>query len=303
MSERPDQRSLALARSLMALGGVLTVLEDAGNPAQVRNDFRAAYLGTKGTGVLDESSAYEREVADWFGVSGVPAARRVVRRATWRDYFHSADGQGLADRTQRRFFSSGSLPEDGVVDRGTTTKDIVDAAHRSQVYALPALTGLDLRELGVRRYVTVNDEPGQPPRRVLGYERVPGRVRYFLDGRVYGDAARALLPEIAGYAAGLIDHLFRGELRLSMVEGDTGRVQVKPVARRGRVRGGKLRVFAEDDKGLRHEIGSFDASGGAPDVVTVAVPAGARRLAAVLRGQDDAGEVVAFGELAIPVRR
>src|SRR6185503_19492281 len=40
----PGARGSALARALLALGGVLTVLEDAGNPAQVRNDFRATYL-------------------------------------------------------------------------------------------------------------------------------------------------------------------------------------------------------------------------------------------------------------------
>ena len=47
-------------------------------------------------------------------------------------------------------------------------------------------------------------------RRALGYERMPGRVRFFLDEQVYSDAARALLPEVAGYAAGLVEHLLRG---------------------------------------------------------------------------------------------
>ena len=46
-------------------------------------------------------------------------------------------------------------------------------------------------------------------RRALGYERLPSRVHFFLDEGVYADAAEALLPEVAGYAAGMIDHLLR----------------------------------------------------------------------------------------------
>ena len=39
-----------------------------------------------------------------------------VQRPTVMAFITAADGQGLADRTQRRFFSDGSLPEDAVVD-------------------------------------------------------------------------------------------------------------------------------------------------------------------------------------------
>ncbi|HVV52725.1 MAG TPA: hypothetical protein VHO06_23900, partial [Polyangia bacterium] len=48
VAERPGPRATALARALMALGGTLAVLEDAGDPAHVRNDFRAAYLDEGG---------------------------------------------------------------------------------------------------------------------------------------------------------------------------------------------------------------------------------------------------------------
>jgi hypothetical protein len=202
----------------------------------------------------------------------------------------------LADRTQRRFFSVGTVPEDGVVDRETTSADVVKAARASLTYALPTVPRLELREMGVRKYVTVNEGPGVPPRRLLAYERVPGRVRFFLDTRVHVDAARALLPEIAGYAAGLIDHLLRGEIVLAR-EGDRVRATLPAPAARSRIRGETLRLLAEDASGVRRQIGAFSAKDGAPDNVTVAIPAGARRVAAVLRGEDDAGPVVAFGEL------
>ena len=56
-------------------------------------------------------------------------------------------------------------------------------------------------------------------------------------------------------------------------------------------------MFAEDAAGVRKEIGSWPAAavtGG--QAVSVAVPAGTRQLAAVLRGEDDAGVLVAAGE-------
>ncbi|HXJ23442.1 MAG TPA: hypothetical protein VMT03_24725, partial [Polyangia bacterium] len=71
---QPRARATALARALLALGGTLAVLEDAGDPAHVRNDFRTAFLGTAGTGPFDRGSAYERFVAETYGLSGLPAA-------------------------------------------------------------------------------------------------------------------------------------------------------------------------------------------------------------------------------------
>ena len=155
----PAARSSALARALMALGGVLTVLEDAGNPAQVRNDFRAAYLRGHSGSPFDRTSPFERAVADLFGVGGVPAPRAVVHRANVRAFFTDGDGQGLADRTQRRFFSDGTVPEDGIVDRDTTPAEVVRAARESLTYALPTVSRLDLRQMGTRRYLSVSDLP------------------------------------------------------------------------------------------------------------------------------------------------
>jgi hypothetical protein len=177
---------------------------------------------------------------------------------------------------------------------------VVREARKSLTYALPTVSHLDLRAVGARRYVTISDGASGPPRKALAYERVPGRVRFFLDGRVYADTARALLPEIAGYAAGLIDHLLRGEVKLTR-EGEYIRATVLGAA--GAVRGGSLRLLAEDASGVRREIAAFPAKDGAPDSVSVAVPAGTRRIAAVLSGRDDAGPVVAIGELALPPRR
>jgi hypothetical protein len=298
----PGARATALARALLALGGTLAVLEDAGEPAHVRNDFRGAYLGAGGASPFDRGSPFERFVAERYGRMGVPAAAHPVSRPTVMAYITGADGQGLADRTQRRFFSDGSLPVDPVVDRASTPAEVMRDARESLPYGLPRLPHLALAAMGRRSYAYAPAEASDADkpsgkgrgRRLLGYQRVPGRVHFFLDDAVYADTARALLPEIGGYGAGLIDLLFRGELRL---EAEDGQVKVALAGAHGDVSGGQVRLYAEDAAGKRRPFAAVDASA---DGVSVAIPDGARRIAAVLRARDDAGELVAVAET--PVR-
>ena len=291
-------RNTALARALLALGGTLAVLQDAGEPAHVRNDFVGAYLaGGTGENPFDRASAFERFVAERYGRVGLPPAAPVVARPSVMAYITAADGQGLADRTQRRFFSPGTLPEDAVVDRDTTPAEVMRDARGSLAYSLPRLPRLELASFGQRRYAFAG------PRRLLAYERVPGRVRFFLDDAVYADTARVLLPEIAAYGAGLVDHLFRAELELS-VSGGVVTVDVRGA--RGPI-DGRVRVFAEDARGTRRELGgasiepsSTGTDGAARVSVAAAPPSGTRRLAAVLRGRDAAGDLIAVGEAPLP---
>jgi hypothetical protein len=314
-------RNTALARALMAMGGVLAVLQDAGEPARVRNDFRGAFLSqplSGSPGPFNRGSAFERFVADNYGIAGVPAAGKPVDRPTVIAYFTGTDSQGLADRTQRRFYSAGTLPEDGVVDRDTSSQEVLLAARDSLTYGLPGLPRLELRQMGRKQYVyAVGDEPqgrlvltshapraAKPgtaapnARRLLAYERVPGHVRFFMDRAVYQDTARTLLPEVGAYCAGLIDHLLRGEAAIN-VEGGNATVTINGA--RGAIRSGQLRLFADDAAGARKQIGSWPASAVAGgQSVSVAVPAGTRQLAAVLRGEDDAGVLVAAGEQSTP---
>jgi hypothetical protein len=298
----PAQRGTALARALLALGGALAVVEDAGEPAHVRNDFVGAYLsGGTGDGPFDRASAFERFVSERYGRVAVPAASAAVDRPTVMAFITAADGQGLADRTQRRFFSAGTLPTSAIVDRETTTVEVMRDARASLAYGLPRLPRLELQNLGEARYAYDGH------RRLLAYERVPGHVRFFLDDGVYADTAKLLLPEIGAYGAGLIDHLFRAELAVVVREGG---VAVDVHGARGATTG-RVRLFAEDSHGHRREIGQADlptnvsnvsdGSDGADAHVSVAaeIPAGTRRLAASLQGRDAAGELTAIVETAI----
>ena len=286
----PAQRESALVRSLLALGGILAALEDAGEPAHVRNDFRRAFLDKQSASGWDRASTFERYVAVRYGRVGVPAAAAPVRRPTLESYFAAADGGGLADRTQRRFFSPGTLPADVVLDAEMTTRQVLDDVAASLEYPLPAVDKLELRHQG-RRYVTAEG------RRILGYERVADHLHFFVDEAVHADAARALLPEVGAFAAGLCDHLLRGGFSFA-AEGRRVRATLEGVQGAAE---GPVQFFVEDAAGRRRPLAAPVPSGplAAGTVLTVDVPEGTHLVAAVLRGKDGAGTLVAFGELVL----
>jgi len=107
--------------------------------------------------------------------------------------------------------------------------------------------------------------------------------------------ARTLLPEIAGYAAGLLNHLLRARLEMT-VAGTSVTVRLGGEVKEG----GALRVFVEDGSGRRRELPGSAASLAPGGEIAISAPAGARKLAAVLRGRDAAGPFVAAGEVTLP---
>jgi hypothetical protein len=286
----PAERESALVRALLALGGILAVLEDAGEPAHVRNDFRAAFLRKQGASSWDLGSSYERYVATRFGRSGLPPAAPPVLRQDLESYFTSGDGQGLADRTHRRFFSEGTIPKEVFVDASTTTHDVVGLSRETLRYPEPAIADLSLRDPGVPHHVVVDG------RRVLGYVRGPDRVRFYLDAAVYSDAARALLPEIQGYAAGLLELLLRPGLVMKAAGGQLT-VALDGVSAPTNL---SIQLYSDDDRGQRHPAAvTVDLSTlaqGQP--LTLPLPAGAHRIAAVVKGHQPIGDFVAVGEVA-----
>ncbi len=282
-------RDAGLVRALLALGGILAVLQDAGEPAHVRNDFRGAYLGSAGS---SSGSAFERLVSDRYARAAIPKPDKAVARPTLASFFAAGDRLGLADLVQRNYFSPGTLPADGVVDPDTTTQQVVRDARESLLFVRPTVTRLDLHELGKRRYMMLDG------RRALAYMRVPGRVRFFLDSAVYEDTARALLPMVGAYAAGLLDHLFRGELTMQT---SGGQVTLGLAGWTAAPTDGSLRVFAEDRHGVRSPIPL--PSGGSNLIpgtqINLELPPGTRRVAAVWRGRDGRESIIAVGEAVV----
>jgi hypothetical protein len=219
----------------------------------------------------------------------VPAPGKPVARPSFEAFFTAADGQGLADRTHRRFFSAGTVPPEQIVDASMTPAEITENALAGLPYPHPTFRRLELRKPG-RQYVRSEG------RHALAYERVPGRVRFFLDEKVYEDTARALLPEIGAYAAGLIDHIFRVAPTIQIVDG-TARLAVEGEG----IEALTVEVFAEDARGQRRRLDTPAARG--PDaggsLPALAIPPGTRRIAVAVQGRDRAGAFVAVAEAVV----
>jgi len=279
----PREREAALARALMALGGVMAVLEDSGQPAFVRNDFRIALQRR------NEGSAYEQFVADHYGLAGLPPAAAPVSRPDVNSFFAAADGKGLANRTQRRFFSEGNIPVDVTLERDSKVADVARRARESLAFPSPTLSRLVLAPPQRRHYLILEGH------RVLAYENTGSEVHFLLDDAVYADMATALMPEIAGYGAGLLNHLLRGSLEMT-AEGTKVTVRLGGEVNQA----GSLRVFVDDGNGTRRELPGAAAMLAPNGEAVVDVPAGIKKLAAVARGRDGSGPFVAAAELTLP---
>lgn len=318
--ETPEARRAALVEALLSLGALGSVLADMGEPAHVRNDFRGAYLRRGGgAGSWDRGSDFEAFVAARYGRAGVPSAAAPVERPTLSAFFTAPDGRGLADETQRRFFSAGTVPENVAVDANTTPLDVKVAANGSLTYPQPRVDRLRLRRTG-KQYLVSNGL------RQLAYERVPGQVLFSLDEAVYLDSAEAWLPIVGSYVSGLFNQLTRVQVAIKVGhEGAGGRAEVTLSGFSGPARG-ELLMYAEDAAGIRRKIAapvpfSAEASSPSPEnqatgptqiaenapparpsqvALSLVLPPGVKRVAVSVRGQDAAGAFVGVGEHSAP---
>jgi hypothetical protein len=277
----PAARDSALARALLCAGAVAAVLIDAGEPAHVRNDFRGAH----------ESDAlnYERHVAQRHGREGLPASLKPVSRPSLLAFIAAPDGEGLADRTHRRFFSEGSVPADVPLAPAQSTVEVLENAREGLAFPLPNLPRLSIASDDRVKYLRLEG------RRALAYMRLPNRLHFFLDEKVFEDTARTVLPEIEAYVAGMLNHLTRVELLPTI---SNGQVSVGAKGLAGPISNGQLEIVWEDENGQRHALGETIAvtDSEALAAVHIAVPAAASRVVAVLRGNDIAGPVAAVGQ-------
>jgi hypothetical protein len=246
-----SERDGALARALLAAGAIAHIVEDAGDPTLVRDDYRVALEADAGP--------YERFVVAEYGRVGVPElGGEPILKSRLGALIHDGDGSGLADRTQSRFFSPGTLP-----DRARYTRPQTAPGAALSGYAAGAVPHL------------------------ARYERTARGLVWSLDDRCFGDYARALLPETARYAAGALELLFRGRLDVAAANG-TATVTMHELAL-GR---GKISLYADVGDAARRLVRARDlpSAGDGDAVLDAPLPAGTRRVAAVFRGVDAAGE-------------
>ena len=268
----PDERNLALAQALLTMGAVAHALEDMGSPSHVRNDFRKAHLeGVPGSSVWDRRSLYERYVALRYGRLGVPGpSGPPEQHAKLRDYFST-----LATWTAPRFFSPGTLPQDVDCETPADLDKAVAQANATLKYGAPRIGKIDPKRF----------QAGVLPQ--VAYENDHGVLRFSLDERVYAGYARVALPRTAQAAAGLMAFFVRGRMSIAR-DGDAVVAKNEGVA----FGKGTLTLYAEDGGGKRRAIGTGERAN---------VPGDAKRIIAVFRGVDNAGEpLVAIEDVPLP---
>jgi hypothetical protein len=306
----PGERGRAMAGALVAAGAMMHVLGDMSSPTHVRGSA-ADQLAIVDVATGERGARLDRLAAIAFGRLGVPAAREVVMSRTLAGFFRSAadDGggvqprepgalapgapEGLATWTARHFFTPSTLPRP--VPAGRLPRErLATALTRALRRPAPVVPArLSLLTAGQPEGATLRDE-----RQVcLAQYRVErGMLSWSLDDDCLLEQAQALLPVAAGYQAGLLRWLFRGELTLE--QGEDGKLSART---RGLALGaGDLAFVVEDGRGVRRTVASAAVPGAADETELgeAAVPAGARRALAVYRGVDVSGEpVIAVGVL------
>lgn len=255
------ERDDALARALLAAGSIAHLIEDAGDPAYVRNDYAIE--------LEQDGAPFDRLVADEWGRVGVPMPDGAIDVAHLQQLFRDGSGHGLAERTQRRFFSDGTLPESGRYDYPRAS-----AGRAREGYA-----------------------SGDGVAHLARYTRTREGIRWSLDDRCRTDYAATLLPEIGRYARAALDLLFHGRLAVAD-DGATLHVTNGDVA----LGAGTVALYADDRAGTRARVASRTVVAGASseELLSAPRPSGAKRVAAVFRGYDAAGEpIVIVRELAL----
>jgi len=130
------------------------------------------------------------------------------------------------------------------------------------------------------------------------YKVEHGILSFALDDDCMLEQVSALLPEVSAYETGLLDFLFRGELKI-----DLGQQMV--VSGKG-LGLGDVELLVEDDRGVRTKLATVQsvAARVSPDKVSelahLPIPQTGARVIAVFRGADASGEpIVAVGAAAL----
>jgi len=223
------------ATTFRALGDIVHLVEDMGQPQHTRNDThsgRCLVLGDKS--VLEKyinARVIQQPVARKEAINADPTATVTTFPAIslsqypnptfnrYSEYWSTREGmtgRGLGDFSNREFFSAGTNLGDNVYTSPSNT--------RSDYQVVPTWP---TDKAGIVNYLAapVNDyqQSGQPLTGLKTRESILddalfafSKRDYSLDKTVYDVQAAFLLPRAVAYSAGLLDYFFRGRLAVSL---------------------------------------------------------------------------------------
>ena len=250
-----DLRKAYWASTFRSLGDIVHLVEDMAQPQHTRNDphsgqcsefaqdhfsghasFYERYIEARVTHApeavakvqaLDSSITNE----SLSSINIEPNTYNTVSFNSYRDYWSthdSSDGRGLADYSNREFFSAGkNLGKRNPVG----LLEYSSPSNYREDYKIVQV--LDNGHNGISNYLVGSyvDQQNQSSveslktREGILYEFVSGlhplttyHTTYDLDPAIYDIQAALLLPRAIAYSAGLIDYFFRGRLAISLPE-------------------------------------------------------------------------------------
>lgn len=277
----PSERDRHLAGALLAAGGMLHVLQDMGSPSHVRNDI-AAHRQQIGNSKSDRGSRFERIAALAFGRLGIPEPADAPTISSLAAFFSNSEGTGLADITERSYFSGGTLPDATNVQRNAGASvlqaRIQARLRRPEPSPPPRLDAVAARN---RKGATWADERGVCLTR---YQWELGKVRFWIDDDCALQQLEAILPQVGAYGVGFLDSLFTGGLHIESAA-STLRLNINA----GDVGSGTLHVFSDTADGTRSEYHSASIAKGSSAVDLPLPPKGCTRVTVLFDGHDPSG--------------
>lgn len=311
------EREEAFARTFLALGHLMHMVQDASVPAHVRNDphlLRDGYEhwveavrastdpGRRAlfTSLLEQPPV--RPEPAIFTRTGSAQAPVPVARLIDRDLFTGTDAAGLVGAVPGvAEYTSGNFLSDDTIFAG---------------YVLPRPEGLGPGFLvpegrGVRRYFPKTGD-GEPVQHFVAEGVWAERLRFrgrperndVLTDRVYQDYAAKLLPRAVGYSAALLDYFFRGRLGAELYfDHQAVRLRIRNLTSEAMAGVFELHAVRGGEQRLVATFGSESApvALGPYGMTVVTVPpgtVGGRRFVLVFRGR--LGDEEPGGALGLP---
>ena len=307
-------RKEALALTFRTLGNVIHVIQDMGVPEHTRNDPHLGHPLIQG--IAGAPSLFEKHIDDirnTLDYGGYPSP--VFN--TFRGFWTTGDGRGLAEFTNRSFISQGTNFT-AAVD-GNTGRNNFGNSYPSPQLSLTRRFDVDVADpkaprclaaAGLSGKVTffgneaIDRLTGGPPIQnmflttytlfdsALSRKGQPGI--FSINFCTVEAAATILLRRTVGYSAGLLDYFFRGKLDVDLVEDPIDPSQLQLIGTNGSsdpLNDGTLSLFADTPAGARvPAASSIPVTGVArgqnlfPQPFTFQAPEDAERFVAVYQG-------------------
>lgn len=214
-----EERKKHSALTLLIAGALLHALQDMGLPEHVRNDA-AAFMEKTSPLQNQLGSRLARIASVLFGRIGVPMTGPIHQEKSFLHFFSNDQQTGLADKTERRWFSPGTLPKPMRI-RPSDTRDVI-AAKLAATTKRPAPAPL----LSQDAVLDAQLEPGpwlqlenQYGTCLAEFKARDFVLSWRMSDRCLAQQAKSLLPAIGGYGAGLLEWLFRGRLDVRLKNG------------------------------------------------------------------------------------